>query len=205
MKWDHSLTAISGGIARVLITPVKVGSAFDPKSSTPALKDFTGIWDTGATGTVITQRVIDECGLKPISMAKAHSASGEYITEVYLVCILLPNGVGFSNRRVTRGTFSGGDMLIGMDIITKGDFVITNFQGRTCFTFRIPSCERIDFTGRGVIPPNSPPPPLVQLHAGPKVGRNDKCPCGSGKKFKHCCGSGKPPQPPPTPPANPII
>jgi len=22
----------------------------------------------------------------------------------------------------------------------------------------------------------------------PKVGRNDLCPCGSGKKFKHCCG-----------------
>ncbi len=24
--------------------------------------------------------------------------------------------------------------------------------------------------------------------AGPKVGRNDPCPCGSGKKFKQCCG-----------------
>ena len=24
--------------------------------------------------------------------------------------------------------------------------------------------------------------------APPKVGRNDKCPCGSGKKFKKCCG-----------------
>jgi uncharacterized protein len=23
----------------------------------------------------------------------------------------------------------------------------------------------------------------------PKVGRNDSCPCGSGKKFKHCCGA----------------
>lgn len=23
----------------------------------------------------------------------------------------------------------------------------------------------------------------------PKVGRNDPCPCGSGKKFKKCCGS----------------
>jgi uncharacterized protein len=22
----------------------------------------------------------------------------------------------------------------------------------------------------------------------PKVGRNETCPCGSGKKFKHCCG-----------------
>ena len=24
--------------------------------------------------------------------------------------------------------------------------------------------------------------------AGQKVGRNDPCPCGSGKKFKKCCG-----------------
>jgi len=24
----------------------------------------------------------------------------------------------------------------------------------------------------------------------PKVGRNAPCPCGSGKKYKHCCGSG---------------
>ena len=22
----------------------------------------------------------------------------------------------------------------------------------------------------------------------PKVGRNEPCPCGSGRKFKHCCG-----------------
>jgi SEC-C motif-containing protein len=28
------------------------------------------------------------------------------------------------------------------------------------------------------------PPPVK---AAPKVGRNDPCPCGSGKKFKHCC------------------
>jgi preprotein translocase subunit SecA len=26
------------------------------------------------------------------------------------------------------------------------------------------------------------------VRSGPKVGRNDPCPCGSGKKFKHCCG-----------------
>ena len=24
--------------------------------------------------------------------------------------------------------------------------------------------------------------------ATPKIGRNDKCPCGSGKKYKNCCG-----------------
>jgi SEC-C motif-containing protein len=27
------------------------------------------------------------------------------------------------------------------------------------------------------------------VKAGPKVGRNDPCPCGSGQKFKKCCGA----------------
>src|SRR5438045_3492131 len=26
------------------------------------------------------------------------------------------------------------------------------------------------------------------VRSGPKVGRNDPCPCKSGKKYKHCCG-----------------
>ncbi|MDI7269463.1 MAG: SEC-C metal-binding domain-containing protein [Myxococcota bacterium] len=25
------------------------------------------------------------------------------------------------------------------------------------------------------------------FRAGPKVGRNDPCPCGFGKKYKKCC------------------
>jgi len=27
-------------------------------------------------------------------------------------------------------------------------------------------------------------------HDGPRVGRNDPCPCGSGNKYKRCCGAG---------------
>jgi uncharacterized protein len=30
-------------------------------------------------------------------------------------------------------------------------------------------------------------PPHTQRRTGPKIGRNAACPCGSGKKFKHCC------------------
>lgn len=35
--------------------------------------------------------------------------------------------------------------------------------------------------------------PKVQtvVHDGPRIGRNDPCPCGSGKKYKKCCGAGK--------------
>ncbi|MBR6914862.1 MAG: SEC-C domain-containing protein [Clostridia bacterium] len=28
------------------------------------------------------------------------------------------------------------------------------------------------------------------MNKGAKVGRNDPCPCGSGKKYKKCCGAG---------------
>jgi hypothetical protein len=34
--------------------------------------------------------------------------------------------------------------------------------------------------------PITPPIPIVE-HS-PKIGRNDPCPCGSGKKYKKCCG-----------------
>jgi len=32
-----------------------------------------------------------------------------------------------------------------------------------------------------------PPQPFIRQ---PKIGRNDPCPCGSGKKYKKCCGKG---------------
>jgi preprotein translocase subunit SecA len=31
--------------------------------------------------------------------------------------------------------------------------------------------------------------PVQQVVRGDKVGRNDPCPCGSGKKYKKCCGA----------------
>ncbi|MDR1587844.1 MAG: SEC-C domain-containing protein, partial [Treponema sp.] len=36
--------------------------------------------------------------------------------------------------------------------------------------------------------PDSAPPEPVRRDQ-PKVGRNDPCPCGSGKKYKRCCGA----------------
>lgn len=34
----------------------------------------------------------------------------------------------------------------------------------------------------------SMPSAVTIVNEGPKVGRNDPCPCGSGKKYKKCCG-----------------
>jgi len=38
-------------------------------------------------------------------------------------------------------------------------------------------------------PQSQPSPAQPYQKSGPKVGRNDPCPCGSGKKYKKCCGS----------------
>ena len=37
--------------------------------------------------------------------------------------------------------------------------------------------------------PSAAPPPQPMTRAQPKVGRNDPCPCGSGKKYKQCHGA----------------
>ena len=37
-------------------------------------------------------------------------------------------------------------------------------------------------------PPEEMGPPSVIRRSGTKVGRNEPCPCGSGKKYKKCCG-----------------
>ena len=34
----------------------------------------------------------------------------------------------------------------------------------------------------------SAPPGPMQFSPPSKIGRNDPCPCGSGRKYKHCCG-----------------
>ncbi len=42
-----------------------------------------------------------------------------------------------------------------------------------------------------VVDPDAPPisdVPVEQAKGEQTVGRNDPCPCGSGKKYKKCCG-----------------
>jgi preprotein translocase subunit SecA len=37
--------------------------------------------------------------------------------------------------------------------------------------------------------PDGNAPKAEPVHAAEKIGRNDPCPCGSGKKYKNCCGA----------------
>ena len=145
---SFSFTTVSVSRVNILKNECEVSEAWDPSSGSPQpnMKPFTVIWDTGATHSVITPNVVTACGLKSIGVQKVYHAQG--VTddvETFLVNILLPNNVGFPGLRVTLGELVGADMLIGMDIISQGDFAVTNSNNRTKFSFRMPSMGDIDF------------------------------------------------------------
>jgi hypothetical protein len=182
------ITITGKGILRVIHGPAAILPAFEPslvdESQRPPACKVTAIWDTGATGSVVTQSVVDRCGLKQVGLKKVSGVHSEEISPVYLVNIELPN-VGFRNISVTLGRLpKGTDLLIGMDIIAQGDLAITNHGGITVFTFRCPSDGKIDFVAEQKARRATP------IKSAPIIGRNSKCSCGSGLKFKQCCGKG---------------
>lgn len=117
-------------------------AAPDPR---PQQGEYNAVWDTGASGSVITQRIADELGLVPTGITNVNGITGQSQTETYLVNITLPNGVMFHGLRVTRAILEGFDVLIGMDVIAAGDFAVTGAGGKTVMSFRVPSRQTIDF------------------------------------------------------------
>ncbi len=104
-------------------------------------------WDTGATNTCISEEVAQRYKLRPIGKVQSKTPSGTLTSSVYLIDIILNNEVIFKNWQVTESKIGaqGIDVLIGMDIISKGDFSISNFDGKTQFSFRLPSQSHVDY------------------------------------------------------------
>jgi len=145
-----SFTTSYSGLSNVLKNDVYITEAFDLSKNSnfeKMLKDkFTAIWDTGATNSVISQKIVDQCNLKPIGVAEVHSPGGSFKTNKYLINLFLPNYVAIPYFMVIKGQITGdANVLIGMDIISNGDFAVTNKDNKTVFTFRIPSVVCIDF------------------------------------------------------------
>lgn len=129
---------------------VLVSKAFDPtiteKRNEPEHRKYVALWDTGATATGITPRIVQELGLKPSGAVNVSGVHGSKIVPTYYINLRLPNNVGFYGIPATEvENIGAADVLIGMDIIIYGDFAISNFNDTTVFSFRTPSIETIDF------------------------------------------------------------
>ena len=62
------------------------------------------------------------------------------------VSLISPTGDRVTNIMAMEFDSDEYDVVIGMDVIGKGDLAVTNLNDRTTFTFRIPSEEVIDFS-----------------------------------------------------------
>jgi len=162
-----------------LTSDVDICAAFIPPQKPTEKRKYKALYDTGATHSAVTPRVVADLKLPSIGAMNVGVGGGSLPTTGHLVNIALPNGVMFTMVRAASMVLHQGiDVIVGMDILGTGDFAVTHHQGRTTFSFRVPSHDEIDFVKD-----------LNEIQrAAMRAGRNDPCPCGSGKKYKKCHG-----------------
>lgn len=176
----NNLTRRYNEIQNVITTPVEV---INPVTGDKV--DTNAIWDTGATNTVITKQIAESLGLEPTGMIDVLGVHSKEKVNTHFIELVLNNNQIRLKLVVTECPTLSADEniggLIGMDVISQGDFAITNFGSRTTMTFRKPSVQNIDFC-------QTKNTPIVKTT---QPGQDNPCPCGSGKKYKKCCGKRK--------------
>lgn len=129
------------GVSAQLISPIIITNG-------EKYGQFNAFWDTGATISGITREVALLLELIPSNEIGLCTASGFKRVSMYKVTIQLSNNIIIPDIEVCEceSVRSGVEGVIGMDIITKGDFVVNNYDGKTSFSFRIPSTTQTDYT-----------------------------------------------------------
>ena len=136
-----------------------------------------GLLDTGANRTVVSQNVAELLDLDPVLEVPCSTAGGivwckEYEVDVFFKGepdVIIPNFRILSNP-VTADNYC----LIGTDIICKGDFSVSCLNKDAVLSFRFPGQVRVDYTRWEKL--------------GARKKNNSLCTCGTGKRYKNCCG-----------------
>ena len=100
----------------------------------------------------------------------------------------LRDGIGFraygGKNPVTEYQIEAGHMFEELNHLIREDTVRRVYQAKVERTpERVQAAKPVDARLAG----DGPREPR-KVKASEKVGRNDPCPCGSGKKYKNCCG-----------------
>lgn len=176
------LTCKTKGIADKIITPITVKDVISQRQI-----QTNGLWDTGATSSAITKKAAQQLGLPAIAKTYVRGVHGVNEVNVYYIEIVLNNPKMTIKCKVTEcnelSNSGNVDMLLGMNVISRGDFHISNFGGNTTMTFRVPSMEETDYVSE-----LKEYAKYFKIHEVQSKKGIEKCPCGSGKAFKNCHG-----------------
>ena len=120
-----------------------------PNSNQTTEEKQSALWDTGANITCISTRLAKKLQLKASDEAIISVANNR----------LFRAGIFYVQLRVGDFTIplikvlgipmdESKDVIVGMDVSSKGDLAITNYNGKTVISFREPSEESIVFSDR---------------------------------------------------------
>ena len=175
---NQAFTFRANGKLLRLTSEVEIFPPFTDKMQPTEGKKYKALYDTGATHSTISPKIVQDLNLPSIGATNVGVGGGFHATTRHLVNIALPNRVMVAMTPVAKLPLpSGEDVIIGMDILTLGDLAITHQDGKTVFSFCVPSRQCIDFVA-DINSYNKTHPPA----------KNALCPCKSGKKYKSCCG-----------------
>ncbi|GHV76633.1 hypothetical protein AGMMS49942_14540 [Spirochaetia bacterium] len=110
--------------------------------------EVRAMWDTGSTGCCVSEKLANALDLIGIASLDLTSAHGSKPANVYLIDLLFPDNTKAKNVIAAEIIPSGEfEIIIGMNIITRGDFALSNDRGKTVMSFRLPSTHSpIDFS-----------------------------------------------------------
>ena len=101
------------------------------------------VWDTGATNTLISSQVVDALELVPLEESLVEGVGGIVKSLVYEISLYLANDIVFKNVKALCSDIGDYDLVVGMDIIAQGDFVVSKKKKKICFSYRYPSKGKI--------------------------------------------------------------
>lgn len=104
--------------------------------------DVIAVWDTGSTMSVITKDVADRLGVKPKCGVCANTLGGLVEHGICKVKVYLDKEISFNGYILcSEGRLSSDGrvgLIVGMDVISLGDFSVKSSGGKTVMTFEVP-------------------------------------------------------------------
>ena len=173
--WVHELATEQGDFYGITREPIDVEALKRHllAGSDGAIVAFEGVVRNNTKGRPTLY--LDYEGYEPMAL-KTMAAIGEELRSEFAV------GRVALVHRLGRMQIGEASVAVVATAPHRGPAFEAALQGINRLKKRVPIWKKEYFVDGEQIAG----PPIVR--DGPKVGRNDPCPCGSGKKFKKCCG-----------------
>lgn len=95
------------------------------------------MWDTGSNATILSTALVRELHPEVFGQGGMSGIGGQAEGNTYLLHVLLPSSDVITYQEVYEADLRDYDAIIGMDIITRGDFHLDCNKGETVFSFQL--------------------------------------------------------------------